>query len=174
MNTDTLVMGGGCFWCLDAAFREVAGVTAVVSGYTGGQRTNPTYEQVCSGATGHAEVVQVTFDTDRIQRTDILDLFFALHDPTTLNRQGNDVGTQYRSALFYADEREREQLQAYVEGIDAKAIWGSPVVTTLEPLAEFYPAEDYHQDYYRRNPGNGYCQVMITPKLAKLRRLLQT
>lgn len=163
----TFVLGGGCFWCLDAVYRTLRGVTEVVSGYAGGARPNPTYEQVCSGATGHAEVVAVTFDEAVLPEEVVLSVFFTLHDPTQLNRQGNDVGTQYRSVMFTADERQR---QLFEEARDRAAeIWPEPVVTTLEPLTAFYPAEEYHQNFFAKNPTQGYCLAVAVPKVNKVR-----
>jgi peptide-methionine (S)-S-oxide reductase len=164
---ETATLGGGCFWCLDAAYREIEGVTHVVSGYAGGERPNPTYEQVCTGRTGHAEVVQVEFDPDVISYADVLDIFWAIHDPTTLNRQGADVGTQYRSVIFYASDDERRAAEASRDAI--RDAWPRPVVTEIVPLEAFYPAEEYHQDYFAKNPDHGYCQLIINPKLKKLR-----
>ncbi len=164
---ETATLGGGCFWCLDAAYREIEGVTHVVSGYAGGERPNPTYEQVCTGRTGHAEVVQVEFDPDVISYADVLDIFWAIHDPTTLNRQGGDVGTQYRSVIFYADDDQRRAAEASRDSI--QDAWPRPVVTEIVPLEAFYPAEEYHQDYFAKNPDQGYCQLIINPKLKKLR-----
>jgi peptide-methionine (S)-S-oxide reductase len=161
-------LGGGCFWCLDAAYRRVDGVTGVVSGYAGGQDPRPTYQRVCSGSTGHAEVVQVEFDPDLISYRDILDVFWAIHDPTTPNQQGADIGTQYRSIILVHDDAQRrtaEESRAAVQ-----SLWPRPVVTEIVPLEVFHPAEEYHQDYYARNPEQGYCQVVINPKLAKLRQ----
>jgi peptide-methionine (S)-S-oxide reductase len=164
---ETATLGGGCFWCLDAAYREIEGVTHVVSGYAGGERPNPTYEQVSTGRTGHAEVVQVEFDPDVISYADVLDIFWAIHDPTTLNRQGADVGTQYRSVIFYADDDQRRAAEASRDTI--QDAWPRPVVTEIVPLQAFYPAEEYHQDYFAKNPDQGYCQLIINPKLKKLR-----
>jgi peptide-methionine (S)-S-oxide reductase len=164
---ETATLGGGCFWCLDAAYREIEGVTHVVSGYAGGERPNPTYEQVSTGRTGHAEVVQVEFDPDVISYADVLDIFWAIHDPTTLNRQGADVGTQYRSVIFYADDDQRRVAEASRDAI--QDAWPRPVVTEIVPLQAFYPAEEYHQDYFAKNPDQGYCQLIINPKLKKLR-----
>lgn len=169
MTIETITLGGGCFWCLEAAFQTIRGVQSVISGYSGGARPDPTYQQVCSGATGHAEVVQVEFDTDAISLETLLRVFFAIHDPTTLNRQGADVGTQYRSVIFYHSEDQRETAERVMTELAGEGIWSSPVVTQLEPLSRFYPAESYHQDYYRQHPGQGYCQAVISPKLAKLR-----
>lgn len=169
MAIETATLGGGCFWCLDAAFRDLGGVESVVSGYAGGAGAKPTYQQVCTGKTGHAEVVQITFDTDRIDFETLLDVFFTIHDPTTLDRQGADVGTQYRSVIFYHSDAQREIAERMMARLDAGGIWSDPIVTKVQPVPTFYPAESYHQDYYRRNPMQGYCQVVISPKLAKLR-----
>lgn len=161
-------LGGGCFWCLDAAYRQIKGVTDVVSGYAGGQKESPTYEQVCDGTTGHAEVVQVHFDPDIIAYEDILDIFWVIHDPTTPGRQGNDVGSQYRSVIFYSDERQRQAAEDSAMRI-AK-LWPNPIVTEIKKLERFYPAEEYHQNYFAKNPTQGYCQAVINPKLQKLRQ----
>lgn len=163
----TYVLAGGCFWCLDAVYRRLKGVESVVSGYAGGGTIDPNYEQVSTGETGHAEVVKITFDESLIQAETILDLYFLIHDPTTLNRQGNDVGTQYRSAMFYADDSQKAAFEAAVER--AKSHWDNPIVTELSRLDTFYTAEDYHQDYFNKNPGNGYCSIVITPKIVKAR-----
>lgn len=167
---ETATFGGGCFWCLDAAFLEIAGVQSVVSGYAGGSVANPTYAQVCTGRTGHAEVVQVIFEPEIVGYGDLLDIFFTIHDPTTLNRQGADVGTQYRSVIFYHDEAQREAAKEKIRQLESEGVWSGPIVTEVAPLPEFYPAEEYHQRYYERNPGQGYCQVVIAPKIAKLRK----
>lgn len=164
-------LGGGCFWCLEAVFEELAGVSSVVSGYTGGHAANPDYRQVCAGDSGHAEVVQVSFDPERIAYREILEVFFAIHDPTTLNRQGNDVGTQYRSAIFYHSPQQQAEAQALLDGFARDNTFASPVVTTLAPAVAFYPAEGYHQHYYRNNAQQPYCQFVVAPKLAKFRRL---
>lgn len=169
MTIATTTLGGGCFWCLEAAFQALDGVRSVVSGYAGGTTDRPTYQQVCAGTTGHAEVVQVSFDTDRIDFETLLEVFFAIHDPTTLNRQGADVGTQYRSVIFHHDQDQRAIAERIIARLTAARVWPDPIVTALEPLPTFFPAEAYHQDYYRRHPGQGYCQVVIAPKLAKLR-----
>jgi peptide-methionine (S)-S-oxide reductase len=169
-RVDTATLGGGCFWCLEAVFLELNGVKRVVSGYAGGQVANPTYEQVCTGRTGHAEVVQVTFDPAQVSFRDVLQVFFGIHDPTTLNRQGADVGTQYRSAIFYNSPEQGSIARAVIEEIEKAGIWDAPVVTEVVPLTEFYPAEQYHQDYFQRNPGQGYCRVVIAPKVAKFRK----
>jgi peptide-methionine (S)-S-oxide reductase len=169
-NLETATLGGGCFWCLEAAYEEIEGVRSVVSGYAGGSVPDPSYEQVCGGRTGHAEVVQVTYDGSVISYRDILMIFFTIHDPTTLNRQGADVGTQYRSVIFHHDEAQRETAAALMEELSARGIWDDPIVTTLLPAPEFYRAEGYHQGYYRRNPSQGYCRAVIAPKLSKLRK----
>ncbi len=167
---DMAVFGGGCFWCTEAVFDELRGVTSVVSGYAGGSTKNPTYEQVCSGGTGHAEVIRIEFDSTEISFRDLMTVFFATHDPTTLNRQGNDVGTQYRSAIFYADAQQKQEAEAFIKELNDSKAFGKPVVTTVEPLGEFYEAEDYHQKYYANNPYQPYCQYMIPPKLSKLHK----
>jgi len=164
------VFGGGCFWCTEAVFDELRGVKSVVSGYAGGSTKNPTYEKVCGGGTGHAEVIKIDFDPTEITFKDLLTVFFATHDPTTLNRQGNDVGTQYRSAIFYANEEQMREAEAFIKELNDSKVFGKPVVTTLEPLGEFYEAEDYHQKYYANNPYQPYCQYMIPPKLNKLHK----
>ncbi|MGV1035086.1 MAG: peptide-methionine (S)-S-oxide reductase MsrA [Microbacteriaceae bacterium] len=164
----TFVLAGGCFWCLDAVYRVLRGVTDVVAGYAGGTTPNPSYEQVCTGATGHAEVVAVTFDPELIPADIILDVFFTLHDPTQLNRQGDDIGTQYRSAMFPADDAQREVFEA---ARDRAREWWAPgeIVTTIEPLTELYPAEEYHQDFFAKNPDQGYCLAVAVPKVNKIR-----
>lgn len=163
----TYVLAGGCFWCLDAIYRRLKGVTSVLSGYAGGGTDNPTYYEVATGETGHAEVVEITFDEKIISSDVILDLFFLIHDPTTLNRQGADVGTQYRSDMFYADDTQKKSFEDAIER--AKTHWDDPIVTKLTKLDMFYVAEDEHQDYFNNNPGNGYCSVVITPKIIKAR-----
>ncbi len=163
-------LGGGCFWCLEAVFEQLRGVSKVVSGYAGGPGKHPTYEQVCSGMTGHAEVVQVTFDPDEISYGEMLDVFFATHDPTTLNRQGADVGTQYRSVIFYGSPAQKEEAEQKVAEWNASGRWPRPIVTEITELPRFYPAEEYHQGYFRGNPGQGYCQAVIEPKVAKFRK----
>ena len=169
-KNDVAVFGGGCFWCTEAVFDELRGVISVVSGYAGGSIKNPTYEQVCSGGTGHAEVIRIEFDPTQISFRDLMTVFFATHDPTTLNRQGNDVGTQYRSAVFYANEQQKQEAAAFIKELNESKAFGKPVVTTLEPLGEFYEAEDYHQKYYANNPYQPYCQYLIPPKLNKLHK----
>ena len=164
----TYHLAGGCFWCLDAAYRVLRGVSDVVSGYTGGQNPHPTYEQVCTGTTGHAEAVAVTFDPTVIPSDVILDAFFTMHDPRQLNRQGNDVGTQYRSAMFYRDDEELALFEAARDR--ANETWGGGVVTEISPLGEFYDAEEYHQDFFAKNPSQGYCLAVAVPKVAKVRK----
>ena len=163
-------LAGGCFWCLEAVFDGLRGVEDVVSGYMGGNVPNPSYERVCSGSTGHAEVVQVTFDPAEVSYREILDVFFTIHDPTTLNRQGADVGTQYRSAIFYHTDEQRQDAREAVADLDAEAVWDAPIVTEIVPAVEFYPAEDYHQEYFARNANQPYCQVVVAPKVAKFRQ----
>jgi peptide-methionine (S)-S-oxide reductase len=163
----TAVLGGGCFWCLEAVFARVSGVTTVESGYMGGRRENPSYQQVCSGSTGHAEVVRVTFDPAQVSYRDLLDVFFTIHDPTTLNRQGNDVGTQYRSVIFYANDEQRRQAEEVIGELNAARAFPSPIVTAVEPAKTFYVAEPYHQQYYAANPAAPYCQYVVRPKLKK-------
>jgi peptide-methionine (S)-S-oxide reductase len=167
--TEKATLAGGCFWCLEAVYELLRGVDKVVSGYAGGSVVNPTYEQVCSGRTGHAEVVQVEFDPAEISYRDILDVFFTIHDPTTLNRQGNDVGTQYRSAIYYHSPEQKETAETVIRELTDQKLWKDPIVTQVEPLAEFYPAEDYHQHYFANNPYQGYCQAVVAPKVAKAR-----
>jgi peptide-methionine (S)-S-oxide reductase len=166
----TAILGGGCFWCLEAYFEELAGVRRVESGYAGGVVADPTYKQVCSGATGHAEVVQLTYDPRRISYEEILTVFFGTHDPTTLNRQGADVGTQYRSIILYADEEQRRAAEALIRELEREKVFPQPIVTELAPLEAFYPAEEHHQEYFARNPQQPYCQFVIAPKLEKLRQ----
>lgn len=163
-------LGGGCFWCLEAVYDELTGVEKVVSGYMGGQVDNPTYRQVCTGTTGHAEVVQVTFDPQVVSFSEILRVFFTIHDPTTLNRQGADVGTQYRSAIFYHSAAQKESAQALISELNEAGVWNDPIVTEVTAAETFYPAEDYHQEYYQNNSSQPYCQVVISPKLAKFRK----
>ncbi len=167
---ETATLAGGCFWCLEAAFDLLKGVERVQSGYAGGSVANPTYEQVCTGRTGHAEVVQITFDPSVISFRDLLDVFFVIHDPTTLNRQGADVGTQYRSAIFCHSPEQEAAAERVIAELGAAKVWDDPIVTEVVPLKAFYPAEEYHRDYYRRNPNQGYCQAVIAPKVAKVRK----
>lgn len=170
MAQATATLGGGCFWCIEAALKQLRGVESVVSGYAGGQTESPTYEQVCTGTTGHAEVVQVTFDDAAITFEDLLTVFFTVHDPTTKDRQGGDVGTQYRSAIFTHDDGQAAAARAVIGRLEADEVFPAPIVTQVEPLERFWPAEDYHQDYYNRNTQQGYCAAVISPKLAKLRK----
>ena len=167
---EVITVGGGCFWCMDAVFRQIRGVDSVVSGYAGGSKPDPSYEEVCAGTTGHAEVVQITFDPSVITPRELLRVFFTLHDPTTKDRQGPDHGTQYRSIVLYRDQAQREVAEDVIKEIADSGDWGSPIVTEVRPFQAFYPAEDYHQDYYRRNPYQPYCFVNIRPKVAKLRK----
>jgi peptide-methionine (S)-S-oxide reductase len=167
---ETATLAGGFFWCLEAIFEQLEGVERVVSGYTGGRAKAPSYEQVCSGATGHAEVVQITFDPSVIAYRDLLELFFAFHDPTTMNRQGHDVGTQYRSAIFYATPEQKAIADEVIAQLGREGVFDDPIVTEVTPLAEFYPAEGCHQGYYRANPSQAYCRATITPKVTKLRQ----
>ncbi len=165
---ETAVLGGGCFWCTEAVFKMLKGVHEVTSGYTGGQTENPTYEQVCSGRTGHAEVIKIEYDPKQVSFGDLLTIFFATHDATQLNRQGNDVGTQYRSAIFYTTEEQRKESLNFIQELNSSTSEGNPIVTEVKPLTLFYPAEDYHQDYFEQNPAQSYCQIVIAPKLAKV------
>ncbi len=173
-STETATLAGGCFWCLEAVYENLKGVEKVVSGYAGGRRPNPTYEQVCAGATGHAEVVQITFDPSVVSYREIIEVFFTIHDPTTLNRQGNDVGTQYRSAIFYHSLEQQQTAQEVIKSLEAQRLWTDPVVTELAAAPTFYPAEDYHQHYFARNPTQGYCNFVVAPKVAKFRKQFMT
>jgi peptide-methionine (S)-S-oxide reductase len=167
-QTEVAILGGGCFWCLEAVYLEVRGVTKVESGYMGGHQPDPTYEQVCAGTTGHAEVVRVEFDPELISYRDILEVFFTIHDPTTLNRQGNDIGTQYRSAIFFTSA-EQDSVARHVVAEMAN-VWDAPIVTELVPAATWYKAEDYHQDYFNQHPLQGYCAFVVAPKVAKFKK----
>jgi peptide-methionine (S)-S-oxide reductase len=169
-NRKVATLGGGCFWCLEAVFEQLRGVEEVVSGYSGGTIVNPSYEMVSMGTTGHAEVVQITFDPRIITFKEILEVFFTIHDPTTLNRQGADVGPQYRSAIFYHSEEQKAVAEQVVQELEAAGVWDAPIVTEVTSFTAFYRAEEYHQEYFRRNPGQAYCQVVIAPKVAKFRR----
>ncbi len=171
MKSEVATLGGGCFWCTEAVFSELKGVEKAEPGYSGGSLPNPSYEQVCSGKTGHAEVVQVTFDPTAISYRDILDVFFATHDPTTLNRQGNDVGTQYRSVIFYHNEEQKATAEKTIEELTEAKTLNAPIVTQVEPFKAFYQAEEYHKNYFKRHPEQAYCQVVIAPKVAKFRKL---
>ncbi len=167
---ETATLGGGCFWCLEAVYKDLKGVEKVVSGYAGGEVANPTYEQVCGMRTGHAEVVQVTYDPAVIAFRDLLDVFFTIHDPTTKDRQGADVGPQYRSIILYHDEAQKLEAERTIADITEKRLWRDPIVTEVAPLETFYPGESYHQDYYENNPRQRYCQIVIAPKVAKFRK----
>lgn len=169
-NIEKATLGGGCFWCLEAVYREVKGVKEVVSGYAGGKTENPSYREVCTGRTDHAEVVQLTFDPTLISYRRLLDIFFTIHDPTTLNRQGKDVGTQYRSVIFYHTPEQHRVAQECIAELEKEQIWKDPIVTELAPAPEFYPAEEYHREYFERNAFQPYCQVVIAPKVAKFRQ----
>ena len=168
--TEIATLGGGCFWCLEAVYRETEGVEKVVSGYMGGSTSNPSYKDVCSGATGHVEVVQLTFDPNVISYRDILGIFFAIHDPTTLNRQGNDVGTQYRSVIFYHSPEQKTAAEDTIRELAAEKVFEDPVVTAIEPAREFYPAEAYHQEYFENHPYQPYCAFVVAPKVQKFRK----
>ncbi len=169
-STELATLGGGCFWCTEAVFADLRGVERVVPGYAGGELPNPTYEEVCTGRTGHAEVVQLTFDPRQLSFRDLLTVFFTVHDPTTRNRQGSDVGTQYRSVIFFHDARQRTVAERAIHDIDSEKLWRAKIVTELSPVTAFYPAEEYHRDYFRRNPERAYCQLVIAPKVAKFRK----
>ena len=169
-QTELTTLAGGCFWCLEAVFTQLKGVKSVLSGYAGGNVPNPSYEQVCAGTTGHAEAVQITFDPQVISYRDLLQVFFTMHDPTTLNRQEADVGTQYRSAILYHSDEQLAAAKQVIEELTVSGVWDDPIVTELSPLDTFYPAEQYHQDYYERNTAQPYCQAVIVPKVAKLRK----
>jgi peptide-methionine (S)-S-oxide reductase len=164
-------LAGGCFWCLEAVYLELRGVTGVQSGYAGGKRPNPTYEQVCGGTTGHAEVVRVTYDPEVVSYKELLDVFFTIHDPTTLNRQGGDKGTQYRSAIFFESPEQEHIARETIAEFTAAKVWDDPIVTEVTPLEKFWPAEEYHNNYFARNPQNPYCSVVIAPKVSKARKL---
>jgi len=167
---ESATLGGGCFWCLEAIYDDLEGVFEVVSGYSGGHVSDPTYQQVCSGTTGHAEVVQISFDPRVISYRALLEIFFTIHDPTTLNRQGNDIGSQYRSVIFYHDQSQKEIAETVMEEVERQDTWKKPLVTQIMPFEVFYPAEDYHQEYYSFNTQQPYCQVVITPKIQKFRK----
>ena len=169
-NLQTATLAGGCFWCLEAVYDEIKGVHSVESGYTGGHVDNPSYRAVCNGDTGHAEVIQVHFDPGVVSYRDLLNVFFAIHDPTTLNRQGADVGTQYRSAIFYHDEEQKKVAEELIRDLNAQQIWDKPIVTQVEKLDKFYVAEDYHQEYFARNPYQPYCMAVVAPKVSKFRK----
>ena len=170
-STDTITLGAGCFWCVEAVFAELKGVLSVTSGYMGGTVKNPSYKEVCTGRTGHAEVARIVFDPSVVSLDEILEVFWQTHDPTTLNRQGADVGTQYRSAIFWHSEAQRDLAESYKRKLDASGAFPAPIVTEVTKASAFYEAEDYHQDYYAQNPGQGYCQMVIRPKLEKFRKV---
>jgi peptide-methionine (S)-S-oxide reductase len=170
MAIETATLGGGCFWCLEAVYDQLNGVEDVVSGYAGGHGPSPSYEAVCTGATGHAEVVQIKFNPEIVTFADLLNVFFTIHDPTTLNRQGADVGTQYRSVIFTHSPEQRAAAEQAIAALNQAGVWDAPIVTQIAPLETFYPAEGYHQEYFARNPGQGYCRVVIAPKVAKFRK----
>jgi peptide-methionine (S)-S-oxide reductase len=170
MATELATLAGGCFWCLEAAFQQLKGVIKVRSGYAGGRAPHPTYQQVCTGTTGHAEVVQIEYDPGEIDFADLLGVFFTIHDPTTLNRQGVDTGTQYRSAIFYHSAAQKSQAETAIVELDAADLWGAPIVTQVVPLAEFFPADPSHEDYFLRNPRQPYCVGVVAPKVAKVRK----
>ncbi len=170
-NTEIATLGGGCFWCLEAVYDQLNGVIGVESGYAGGRVANPTYQQVCGGRTGHAEVVQITFDPTVVSFRELLEVFFTIHDPTTLNRQGADVGTQYRSAIFYHSDEQKQVAEQVIAAMTEAHLWPHPIVTEITPIDQFYVAEDYHQEYFARNGGQPYCQVVIAPKVTKFRKL---
>ncbi|MEX2177289.1 MAG: peptide-methionine (S)-S-oxide reductase MsrA [Gemmatimonadaceae bacterium] len=168
--SELATFGGGCFWCLHAAFEQLRGLERIVSGYSGGKRANPTYEQVCSGATGHAEVVQISFDPNIISYRDLLGVLFTIHDPTTLNRQGGDEGTQYRSIILTHSPEQEQAAREVIAGLEANQVWKDPIVTEVVPFSVFYPAEEYHQDYFNKNPGQPYCSAVVAPKVSKIRK----
>ncbi len=170
-GSEVATLAGGCFWCLEAVFLQLKGVLNVLSGYSGGSVESPTYREVCAGVTGHAEIVQVSFDPETISFREILDVFFTIHDPTTLNRQGNDTGTQYRSAIFYHTDEQKKIAEEEIAKLSADHVWDAPIVTEVVPFEHFYPAGDYHKDYFRRNSEEPYCRIVIEPKVAKLRKL---
>jgi peptide-methionine (S)-S-oxide reductase len=170
ISLEVATLAGGCFWCIEAVFRVIDGVENVVSGYAGGSTTDPTYQQVCTGKTGHAEAVQVSFNPSKVSYQEILEIFFSVHDPTTLNQQGADTGTQYRSAIFYHNEQQKAVAEKLIKELDEARLWNKPIVTQIVPLDTFYPAEEYHQKYFLRHPEQAYCQMVISPKVNKFRR----
>lgn len=172
-SLETATFGSGCFWCTEAIFERVKGVSKVVSGYSGGSVDNPTYKEVCNGTTGHAECTQITFDPAVISYDELLEIFWKMHDPTTLNRQGNDVGTQYRSVIFYHNDRQKQKAEYYKNKLTKEKIWDKPIVTEITKFEKFYPAEDYHQEYYDNNPNQGYCAYVITPKVEKFEKIFK-
>ena len=169
-TTEVAVFGGGCFWCTEAVFKMLRGVQSVMPGYAGGTIPNPTYEAVCSGRTGHAEVTRIEYDPSQVAYRTLLTVFFATHDPTTLNRQGNDVGTQYRSIILYTTDKQKEEAEAFIKEVEQSTQAGNPVVTEVQPLTEFYEAENYHKDYFAKNPENAYCNLVISPKVEKVQK----
>lgn len=172
-NEELATFGGGCFWCVEAIFERVSGVISAVSGYSGGHVENPDYNQVCTGLTGHAEVVQISYNPDVVSYYELLEIFFKTHDPTTLNRQGADVGTQYRSVIFYQTEEQRQQAVEIIDELTEAGIYNDPIVTVVEPFEKFYPAEAYHQEYFENNPNQGYCRVVIQPKVEKFEKIFR-
>lgn len=172
-NMKTATFGAGCFWCIEAVFQELNGVHSVVPGYSGGKTENPTYQEVCSGNTGHAEVAQITYDPEIVTFEELLEIFWKTHDPTTLNRQGNDIGTQYRSVIFYHNDEQKELAEKYKQALNDEKVFSDPVITEISPLSKFYKAEDYHQNYYANNPNQGYCSFVIAPKLEKFRKVFK-
>ena len=171
MKSEKATFGAGCFWCIEAVFQQINGVESVLSGYSGGNTTDPTYEEVCSGQSGHAEVAQITYDPDKITFDDLLEVFWKTHDPTTLNRQGADAGTQYRSVIFYHDERQKALAEAYKAKLDSSQVWENPIVTEISPLSAFYPAEVSHHNYYNQNQSQPYCTFVIKPKIDKVKKI---
>jgi peptide-methionine (S)-S-oxide reductase len=169
-GSELATLGGGCFWCVEAAFEQLRGVEHVLSGYSGGHVPDPTYKQICTGTTGHAEVVQIRFDPSEVSFEDLLRVFFTVHDPTTLNRQGNDVGPQYRSVVFHHSSQQKAGAEAVIAELEEQGVWDSPIVTEITPFERFYPAEAYHQEYYRNNPNQPYCSIVVAPKVAKFRK----
>ena len=172
-NLETITLGGGCYWCIEAIFENLNGVKTVVSGFSGGKTTNPSYEEVCTGKTGHAEVVQITYDKTKTNLDEILKVFFTVHDPTTLNRQGADVGTQYRSVIFYNNENQKKTAEDIINDLNKNKVYNSPIVTKVEPFKNFYKAEDYHQDYFANNANKPYCRLVIQPKLEKFEKVFK-
>lgn len=172
-NIETITLGGGCYWCIEAVYQNLKGVKSVVSGFSGGKKANPSYEEVCSGTTGHAEVVQITFDKNVTNIDEIFKVFFTVHDPTTLNRQGADRGTQYRSVIFYNSDEQKQAAQSIISELNKAKVYDNPIVTTVEPFIKFYEAEDYHQDYYANNKDKPYCQLVIQPKLEKFEKVFK-
>lgn len=172
-KTDTATLGNGCFWCTEAVFQQLEGVVRVASGYSGGHVENPTYKEVCTGSTGHAECLQIEYDPAKISFDELLEVFWQTHDPTTRNRQGNDIGPQYRSVVFYHSDDQKEKALHYIDALNKSGVWDKPVVTTLEPFEKFYKAEDYHQNYYNDNPEQGYCQMVVRPKVEKFQKVFK-